>query len=638
LSDENKSQSLKNAISNDNDDRLYAVNPNSFSMVPGSPFAYWVSDRIRQLFVDLPPFESEERLVKTGLATADDFRFVRVWWEVSWWKILDAKNAPNWSVDVEAFQEWCRQSTFKGKKWVPFTKGGEYSPYYADIHLLVNWEDGGKEIYEFNGIPYGGAGAPIRNPNYYYKPGLTWPLRATHFCPQVMQSGTIFSVRGYGAFAPIDVIKTYLAFWNAVQFDYLYKIMLGRFGFPEFIVGILLKMPYFEFEDGIKTKMKRASKKIFTNRLSIERVSLTSRFFISPAIIFSKSSSIMNSIEKWKINLNKILDDMVISQKAIDEIGDTIIKIDGINLFNSKPVVSEDAVKKLKDNDELVGDTLFWFFGVLTGLWNINLNEKELSESSIDPFAPLPVSSPAMLTGLDGLPAKSEDVPDDYPIDIIWSGILVDDPGHPDDIIHRVRQVLEVIWKDKAESIEREASEILKVKSLRHYFRKSGAKSFWMDHVKRYSKSRRKAPIYWLLQSKRKNYAVWLYYHRLDRDIYFKVLVNYVEPKIRETENKINDLRTKVNTSDSGERKKAEQEIDTEEDFLSEMRDFHDKLKRVADLELEPDLDDGVVLNIAPLYELVPWKEAKKYWDDMVKGKYEWSSISKQLRERGVVK
>ena len=40
-------------------------------------------------------------------------------------------------------------------------------------------------------------------------------------------------------------------------------------------------------------------------------------------------------------------------------------------------------------------------------------------------------------------------------------------------------------------------------------------------------------PIYWLLQSSKKNYGLWLYYHRLDKDLLFKALVNYVEPKIR---------------------------------------------------------------------------------------------------------
>ena len=57
-----------------------------------------------------------------------------------------------------------------------------------------------------------------------------------------------------------------------------------------------------------------------------------------------------------------------------------------------------------------------------------------------------------------------------------------------------------------------------------------------------------------------------------------------------------------------------------------------------ANLYLEPDLNYGVVLNIAPLWEMVPWKEAKKNWDERLEGKYEWSSIGKQLREKGLVK
>ena len=136
-----------------------------------------------------------------------------------------------------------------------------------------------------------------------------------------------------------------------------------------------------------------------------------------------------------------------------------------------------------------------------------------------------------------------------------------------------------------------------------------------------------------------KNYALWLYYHRLDKDILFKALLNYVEPKIRLEESRLEPLRAQraeERTSGRGG-KKLEKDIERQEDFVSELRDFEDKLRRVANLHLDPDLNDGVVLNIAPLRELVPWKEAKTYWDELLAGKYAWSPIGKQLRERSMV-
>jgi hypothetical protein len=140
---------------------VYAVNPESFRQVPNTPFCYWVSERIRRLFKELPPFESEGRTVKQGLATADDFRFVRAWWEVPAEKILDSwqyavggkqqNGEEKWTEErIREFQAWCRRRTYEGKRWVPFAKGGEYSPYYADIHLVVNWENEGAEMKAFS--------------------------------------------------------------------------------------------------------------------------------------------------------------------------------------------------------------------------------------------------------------------------------------------------------------------------------------------------------------------------------------------------------------------------------------------------------------------------------------------------------
>jgi hypothetical protein len=123
-------------------------------------------------------------------------------------------------------------------------------------------------------------------------------------------------------------------------------------------------------------------------------------------------------------------------------------------------------------------------------------------------------------------------------------------------------------------------------------------------------------------------------------DILFKALLNYVEPKIRREESRLDELRSQKTALGPAVKgaKKFDKEIDRQDSFLSELRDFEDKLRRAANLHLDPDLNDGVVLNIAPLRELVPWKEAKIYWDELMDGKYEWSSIGKQLREKGLVK
>jgi hypothetical protein len=218
-------------------------------------------------------------------------------------------------------------------------------------------------------------------------------------------------------------------------------------------------------------------------------------------------------------------------------------------------------------------------------------------------------------------------------------GILVDDEGHQEDVVHHVMAAIEFLWPSLANDGDQQLRTMLGVDSMRDYFRKP-KDGFWDDHISRYSRSRRKAPIYWLLQSSKKNYAIWLYYHRLDKDLLFKSLVNYVEPKIRLETSRLESLRSqKAAAGESGkEAKRLAKDVERQEDFLSELRDFEDKLRRAANLHLEPDLNDGVVLNIALLWELVPWKEAKSYWDELLKGEYEWSSIGKQLREKGLVK
>ncbi|HZK81480.1 MAG TPA: hypothetical protein VFC46_10445, partial [Humisphaera sp.] len=170
----------------------------SFSMIPGSPFAYWAGKELRRIFRDLPRFESHDRTAKQGLTTADDDRFARLWWEVP------ASNLRS--------------------VWFPFAKGGAFAPFYADVHLVVNWAKSGREIYEFNGIPFGAAGAPLRNPSFYFRPGLTWPHRSALFSSAAFPADSIFSSSGKAAFVPTDQLLFSLGVFNSSAFALLLRI------------------------------------------------------------------------------------------------------------------------------------------------------------------------------------------------------------------------------------------------------------------------------------------------------------------------------------------------------------------------------------------------------------------------------
>ena len=108
----------------------------------------------------------------------------------------------------------------------------------------------------------------------------------------------------------------------------------------------------------------------------------------------------------------------------------------------------------------------------------------------------------------------------------------MDDSSHPFDIERAVQEVMATIWvggpsEPTAEAVEQEACEILGVKSLRDYFRKPGG--FFADHLKRYSKSRRQAPIYWPLSSAKGSYTLWVYYQRLTDQTLHAAIADFVE-------------------------------------------------------------------------------------------------------------
>jgi hypothetical protein len=161
---------------------------------------------------------------------------------------------------------------------------------------------------------------------------------------------------------------------------------------------------------------------------------------------------------------------------------------------------------------------------------------------------------------------------------------------------------------------------------------------FFEHHLKRYSKSRRKAPVLWQLSVSSGRYSIWLYAHRLTRDSFFQLQNDVVAPKLAHEERQLTSLIQGAGGNPSA---RERNEIAALEAFVDELRAMLDEVKRVAPL-WNPTLDDGVVLTMAPLWRLVPqhspWqRDLRTKWDELTAGKYDWAHVAMHLWPERVV-
>ena len=165
----------------------FSISNVEFKKIPGSPVAYWVSERIRDVFQQGNQL-SEHIHIRQGLATADNNRFLRFWPEVS-----QEKCGYGIASRDDAFES--------GKKWFPYNKGGEFRKWFGNCIYLVNWERDGHEIRAFGTENGGRARSRPQNTDFYFLPSVTWSfVSSSYFGVRHSDSGAIFDVGGSSAF------------------------------------------------------------------------------------------------------------------------------------------------------------------------------------------------------------------------------------------------------------------------------------------------------------------------------------------------------------------------------------------------------------------------------------------------------
>jgi hypothetical protein len=660
LGEEDKANTLQEIICNASDPRCFVVTPEDFRCVPNTPFCYWVSSYVRNLYTELPRFESDERMVRVGLQSSYDYRFIRSWWEVLPANILDGLNSDSWKDKLQVFQEWCKRRTGEGKGWVPFAKGGRFSPHYADIHLLINWAKDGAEMKRFatslqERLTSPPGNGPLRDFPHYFQPGLTWPRRTNGLSFRILPSGSIFADKGPAIFVADNSSPMLLALCgllNSKAFRLLVSIQIARTELAQsYEVGLVQHTPVPDLRGSYNHKLSSLAQKAWTLKRNIDAAAEISHAFTLPALLQVHDILLNDRVAMWKANIDEFEQQIIALQGEIDDISFHLYGISGKDrqaierfisgkqtTFSDKDEDDEDTEQQSADSRVLTTDLFSYALGCAFGRWDERYATGEKQQPPLpDPFAPLPECALGTLQGDDGLPLTSPDqLPEGYPLaNIAWDGVLVDDPGHPKDLLAAVRAVFEVIWPDKADDIWREAAALVEAPAgdLRAWFRKS----FFEEHKKRYSKSRRKAPIYWQLAVPSGSYSIWLYYHRFSKETFYGVL-RYIKDKLDYEESKLAGLRSAAGDAPS---RSHSREIDEQESFVAELRALREEVERITPL-WNPNLNDGVIVNFAPLWRLVlqhrAWqKELRDCWKKLVGEEYEWAHLAMHLWPERVV-
>lgn len=135
------------------------VSQKNFEKIPGAPVGYWVSPKIQEIFTSNLALSAVCSPTQ-GLATADNARFLRLWFEVS-------QSRTGFGYENAA------SAARSQKKWFPCNKGGSFRRWYGNQDYLINWENDGNEIKSFCD-DNGKQRSVIRNPKYYYLESISW--------------------------------------------------------------------------------------------------------------------------------------------------------------------------------------------------------------------------------------------------------------------------------------------------------------------------------------------------------------------------------------------------------------------------------------------------------------------------------
>jgi len=600
---------------------VHRVAQRRFDAIPRSPWVYWITDGLRRLFETLPAL-GEVAQPRQGLATADNFRFLRYWWEVGQTRIAFGCRS-------------CDGACATGEVWFPHTKGGVYCRWYGNQEYVVNWCNNGIEIQNFY-KPSGRLASRPQNTNYYFREGVTWSLISSKgFGARYMPPGFIFGHKGPASFfSSQDEMLVGFAVLNSQVGMGLLNIISPTLGFE---IGHLSQLPV--------PKISRLS---VASALVRQAVWLSVRLEMEDETTFDFIAP-----PRWDTGLDDLAAVQTRLAALAAQIDDEVYRLYGISDEDRAAIEAELAGGSSADEEtkgqtepkppmtreELAVHWISYAVGIVLGRFEPGVHGAlgsavyhrndfavtslpEPDEAGFDQL----VGPPECFAYTDAnggrhlFPAQVEAVLRHLALP---DGIAVLDEGHERDLPALVEKVLALMWGAEAaqEMIVGGAGGDLRKFLSRDFFTR------W--HFRWY----RKRPVYWPLQSARRSYGFVIFHERVNKATLYVLQRDYLDHKQNGLRFQIGDLRGQAEALSGAARKRVERQIDKATQLLDELAEFAATMERVVRAGYEPGpdwIDDGVILRLAPLWELMLlwWREPKKYWERLGRGDYDWSHIA----------
>jgi hypothetical protein len=549
------------------------VSIETLQRIPGTPLAYWLGDRLAGAFTQSPALGSHND-VQLGASTKDDFRFLRLWWEVP------------------------PSSIGEGARWMYHVKGGEFSPFANHVHLVIEWENEGERIAEsvIEKYPYlnGNPEWVLHRNERHRDPGVTWSARSQKgFSARPVPSSCIFGNKGPMVFVrnndPADLYKL-MGYLNSRVAVALIE-SLSAFG--SFEVGVLQRVPLPDLTIQVGESARKLAE-VLTTRYRREE---TSPHFVSPLASLHDADD--------PNELGRLCKDL--EHDAAGAFG----LFHAPNLRSLEAPCDFVAMEWREVNPPTAEALVSYLVGCLFGRWQIGWLLEGNLPPPVDPLASL---RPRPLGALAPPTAVAPDTGDyEHPL------LFVDEPGSVDDIAGRLHDLAHRLHEDVIDRLGPLSTEA----GLRDFLRRS----FCKFHLKQYSASRRYAPIYWYLAIPSREWGIWLYAPALTREGLFAITRRAAE-RLRRVRLQAGQAHEAAHAAPSRDHT---DQVERLERLAAELEDFVSAADAVAQSGWTPELNDGIVLCATPLEPLFVddrWRqEVAKHRKLLEKGGYPWASV-----------